>query len=327
MKKIALSVLVAALGTSLAAAANAETFPNAPITIVVPMAAGGPTDTAARAIQQAMGAALGQSVVIENKAGAAGLIAMNAVRRASPDGYTLGVASATTHAIAPNIYIEAPYDSVSDFSFIGGLINAPGVLVVERSMTPNCEMKVFLDNIKANPEKYSYGSAGVGALSHLNGARFLDATGTNMLHVPYRGLSNAMNDLYAGQIHAVFDNVSSAMTHIKNGKVCALAVQAPQRLESLPDVPTYAELGLEELNKPTWYGLVAPAGMPKARIDALNNALNKALESPEVTALYERQGVEAAAGSAEDFAKKVASERQMWADTTARMNFQKFSVK
>jgi len=327
MKKLALSIFISALGTGLTGTALADAFPTAPITVVVPMAAGGPTDTAARAIQQAMGEALGQSVVIENKAGAAGLIAMNAVRRAAPDGYTLGVASATTHAIAPNIYTEAPYDSVKDFSFIGGLINAPGVLVVEQSMAPNCEMKAFLEKVKASPEKYSYGSAGVGALSHLNGARFLDATGTSMLHVPYRGLSNAMNDLYAGQIHAVFDNVSSAMTHIKNGKVCALAVQAPKRLDSLPDVPTYAELGLEELNKPTWYGLVAPAGMPKERVEALNKALNKALASAEVTALYERQGVEADTGTADDFAKKVASERQMWADTTARMNFQKFSVK
>lgn len=327
MKKIASTILVTVLGTSLMAVAQADTFPNAPITVLVPMAAGGPTDTAARAIQQAMGAALGQSIVIENKAGAAGLIAMNAVRRATPDGYTLGVASATTHAIAPNIYTEAPYDSVKDFSFIGGLINAPGVLVVDRSMAPNCELKEFVEKLKADPEKYSYGSAGVGALSHLNGARFLDATKTKMLHVPYRGLSNAMNDLYAGQVHAVFDNVSSAMTHIQNGKVCALAVQSPKRLESLPTVPTYSELGLEELNKPTWYGLVAPAGMPKERIEALNNALNKALASPDVIALYERQGVEAASGTSDDFAKKVASERQMWEDTTARMKFEKFSVK
>ncbi|MVW70750.1 tripartite tricarboxylate transporter substrate binding protein [Bordetella sp. 15P40C-2] len=327
MKKTTLTVLLAALGAGQITPAVAESFPNAPITVVVPMAAGGPTDTAARAIQQAMGAALGQSVVIENKAGAAGLIAMNFVRRATPDGYTLGVASATTHAIAPNIYTESPYDSVKDFTFIGGLITAPGVLVVDKAVAPNCEMKAFLETLKASPEKYSYGSAGVGSLSHLNGARFLQATGTNMLHVPYRGLSNAMNDLYAGQVHAVFDNVSSAMTHIKSGKVCALAVQAPKRLESLPDVPTYAELNMEELNKPTWYGLVGPAGIPKERVEALNQALNKALASPEVVTLYERQGVAAAPGSADDFAKKVASERQMWADTTAEMNFEKFSVK
>ncbi|MBX6318443.1 tripartite tricarboxylate transporter substrate binding protein [Pigmentiphaga sp.] len=327
MKKTALAVLFGAMSAGGVGAAGAETFPSAPITIVVPMAAGGPTDTAARAIQQAMGGALGQAVVIENKAGAAGLIAMNFVRRSVPDGYKLGVASATTHAIAPNIYTEAPYDSVKDFTFIGGLITAPGVLLVEKSVAPNCAMTAFLERLRASPDKYSYGSAGVGSLSHLNGARFLQATGTSMLHVPYRGLSNAMNDLYAGQVQAVFDNVSTAMTHIKSGKVCALAVQAPKRLESLLDVPTYAELGLPELNKPTWYGLVGPSGIPKDRVEALNRALNKALASPEVIALYERQGVVASPGSAEDFAKKVESERKMWADTIAKMNFEKFSLK
>ncbi len=321
------TTLCLSLGIAHGVHAQEAAFPSGPITIVVPMAAGGPTDTAARAIQQAMSEALGQSVVIENKAGAAGLIAMNFVRRSKADGYTLGIASATTHAIAPNIYTKPPYDSVKEFSFVGGLVVAPGVLVVSPAVAPNCDMPTFLKNLKSHPEKYSYGSAGTGSLSHLNGARFLDITGTNMLHVPYRGLSNAMNDMYSGQVHAVFDNVSSAMSAIKSGRVCALAVQAPKRLDELPQVPTYGELGLPELNKPTWYGIVGPADMPKARVEALNKALNKALATVEVGAIYDRQGVKAAPGSAQDFAHKVASERQMWAETTQRMNFEKLTVK
>jgi tripartite-type tricarboxylate transporter receptor subunit TctC len=168
-----------------------------------------------------------------------------------------------------------------------------------------------------------FGSAGTGSLAHLTGLRFMYETKTDMLHVPYKGLAPAMNDLYSGQVNAIFDNVSSALTHIKSGKVCALAVQAPARLAALPDVPTYQELGFPTLNRPTWYGLVAPANTPRPVIEKLNNALNAALAAPEVRSAFARMGVTPAPSTPEEFSEQIRQEIGMWKETTEKMKFEK----
>lgn len=317
--------IASALGACLAfgASAHAAGYPERQVTLVIPMAAGGPTDTIARAVQVSMSKTLKQPLVIDNRAGAAGMIGIGMVRRAPADGYTLAVASATTHAIATNIYEKIAYDPVKDFTPVGGLVSAPGVLIASRKAAPDCRFQAFLENLQKAPGKMQYGSAGTGSLSHLSGAVFLASTKTDMLHVPYKGLASAMNDLYAGQIDAAFDNVSSALSHILRGKLCALAVQAPARLASLPDVPTFKELGYPELSRPTWYGLVAPAHTPRAVVDTLNKALNQALASPEVRESFARLGVAPAPTTPEQFSAQIQGEIAVWRDVTERMRFEK----
>ena len=316
---------VAALAgmTAYGVPAAAADFPDRQVTLVVPMAAGGPTDTVARMVQIKMGEKLGHPVVIDNRAGASGNIGINAVRRSPADGYMLSVASATTHAIAVNVYEKVAYDPIKDFVPVGGIVVAPGVLITSPEAAPGCKMSAFLDKLRATPGKMQFGSAGTGSLSHMSGARFLAATRTEMLHVPYKGLSAAMNDMYAGQIDAAFDNVSSALSHIKSGKVCALAVQSPERLSVLPDVPTYKELGYPELNKPTWYGIVAPANTPRPVVEKLNQALNYALASQDVRTAFDSLGVTPSPTTPDEFAKQIKDEIALWKDTTERMNFQK----
>jgi tripartite-type tricarboxylate transporter receptor subunit TctC len=318
---------IAMVGASLmfTTQANGADFPDHSVDVVIPMAAGGPTDIVGRVIQKKMGEALGEPVVIENRAGAAGMIGVGIVRRSAPDGYMLVMASSTTHAIAVNVYKKIPYDPIKDFTAIGGIVVAPGVLITSHKAAPGCTMAAFIANLKKEPGKMQFGSSGTGSLAHMSGMRFLYATHTSMLHVPYKGLSGAMTDLYSGQIDAAFDNVSSALPHIKSGKLCALAVQAPSRLAVLPDVPTYAELGFPQLNTPTWYGMVGPAGMPPAVVTKLNKALNYALASPEVKATFDRLGLTAWPTTPDGFATTVKTEIAQWKLTTEQIKFQKIS--
>lgn len=305
------------------ALASGPAFPDRPVTVVVPMAAGGPTDIIARTVQVRMGEKLGQPVVIDNKAGAAGAIAISTVKRAPPDGYMLTVASATTHAVAVNVYEKVTYDPVKDFTPIGNMVIAPGVLVTSQKAAPGCKFDAFLANLRKAPGSMQFGSAGTGSLSHLSGVRFLQATKTDMLHVPYKGLSSAMNDMQSGQIDAAFDNVSSALPRILGGGICALAVQSEQRLAVLPNVPTYKELGYAGLNKPTWYGLVAPANTSKETIAKLNGALNAALASPDVRATFDRLGVTPAPTTPEEFAEQIQRELALWKQVTEQIKFEK----
>lgn len=311
-----------ALGISAAHAA----YPERPITVIVPFAAGGPTDVVGRVMATAMSKELGQSVVVENRTGAGGMIGIDAIRRAPADGYTVGIAPASTHGVAPNIYTKISFDPVADFEPIGQLVQAPGVLIASPVSFPDCKLPVVLEKLKAQPGKFSYGSAGVGALSHMTGEQFQVVTGTSMLHVPYRGLGPAMTDLYGGQINMLFDNVSSAMPHIQSGKVCALAVQSEKRLATLPDVPTYAELGLPDMNSPTWFGLIAPKGVTPEVVDRLNAALNKALNSDDVRATYAQLGVVPYPTTPGQFQQTIRNEIARWKDITEKSGFQKLSL-
>lgn len=323
LKNKMLKTLLGTALLALAGAANASAYPEAPITMIVPFAAGGPTDVIARVIGKGLQDQLGQSVVVENKSGAGGRLGVSQLKTAKPDGYTVGVATASTQGVAPNIYSKLNYDPLTDYRAVGQIVVAPGVLVANKEAVPDCKMQTFLDLLKASPGSRSFGSAGIGALSHMSGEQFLAVTRTEMLHVPYKGLGPAMSDLYGGRIDALFDNVSSAMSHIQGGKVCALAVQSEKRLAALPDVPTYAELGLAELNTPTWYGVLVPAGTPDDVVKKLNTALNAALGTPAIKESFDRLGVQPAPVSPEEFARVQEREVALWRDIVAKANLKK----
>lgn len=322
LKGLTIAVSGAVLALS-AQASSAQSFPEHPVTLSVPFATGGPTDTLARVIARGLERHLGQPVIVDNKPGAGGRLGVESLKRAKADGYTVGVATASTQGVAPNLYNELTYDPTEDFRGVGQIVVAPGVMIANKDSVPNCDMKQFIERLKNAPGEFTFGSSGIGGLAHVTGEQFLAVTGTDMLHVPYKGLGPAMQGLYGGQVDVVFDNVSSSSQHIKSGRVCALAVQSDERLTSLPDVPTYKEFGLEAMNTPTWYGLIVPAATPGDVVAALNKALNKALADEDIAANFESMGVKPSPTSPEEFDEVQANEIRHWAEIFKISNFEK----
>jgi len=321
--KTVIRLALAALATMAASVSAQERYPDRPVTLIVPFAAGGPTDVIARVIAKGMQEQLQTAIVVENRSGAAGRLGVELLKKAKPDGYTIGMATASTQGVAPNLYRKLEYDPLQDFKAVGQVVTAPGVLIVNKNALPDCAMASFLDLLRAAPGRYAFGSSGQGGLSHMSGEQFLVVTGLSMLHVPYRGLGPAMNDLYSGQITALFDNVSTATPHIQSGRLCALAVQANQRLASLPDIPTYAELGLAQLNDPTWYGILAPRDTPEHIVVTLNRALNAALQTDDIRATFERLGVTPSPVTPAAFMQVQAREVAKWRDVVAKAGMKK----
>ncbi|MBR8654503.1 tripartite tricarboxylate transporter substrate binding protein BugE [Achromobacter sp. Marseille-Q0513] len=278
--KAALAAALAGLCLSSAAVA-ADAYPSKPIRLIVPFAAGGTTDIVARIVSEGLTRELGQAVVVENRGGGGGSIGADALVRSTPDGYTLGVATVSTMATNPATNPQNPYDPIKDFTPITNLVNVPNVLTVNPSV-PAKTLAEFITLLKNNPGKYSYASSGTGGISHLDGELFKSLTGTDMVHVPYRGSGPALNDVIAGQVNAQFDNLPSSMPHIQAGKLRALAIEAPKRLPSLPDVPNFAEAGLPQMDNMAWYGLVAPAGTPQAVVARTPAAAVKVLKDPKI---------------------------------------------
>jgi len=314
-----------ALAAALAGAApgaQADGYPDKPIRLVVPYAVGGTTDIIARVVGNAMGQALGQSVVVENRPGAGGGIGSAYAARQPADGYTLVMAVESSHAVNPNVYTSTQYDPLKDFAPISNLADVPNVLVVNPAL-PAADFPAFLALLKSAPGKYAYGSSGNGGLSNMNGELFMNATGTRMLHVPYKGLGPALNDLVAGQVQAVFDNIPSSYPLIQAGRIRPLAVAARQRLAVLPDVPTYDELGLPVMNQPSWFGLAAPAGTPAPVLDRLNAAVRKALADPQTAAAIEKQGAIPSPMSREEFAGLMSRSYAHWGKVVSDIGFQK----
>lgn len=270
-----------ALSSTLMAAAWTRAHANAgkPIRLVVPFAPGGATDITARAVGEQLSQELGQPVIVDNKAGAGGSIGMAEVARAAPDGLTLGVATLSTHGVNPAVYKKLSYDPVNSFAPVAELVKAPGVLVVSSKLGVK-DFGAFLKLAKAQPGKLMYASPGNGTIGHMWAELFKSSTSTFMLHVPYRGAAPALNDILAGQVDAYFDQVASSLPHIQAGKIQALAVSWPTRLDVLPQVPTFAELGLANNNVPSWFGLVAPAGTPEAEVSRLHAGVVKSLKAP-----------------------------------------------
>src|SRR3982751_5458958 len=273
--------LLAGLAAALfAAAAAAQEYPSRTITIVVPFAAGGPTDTVARLIGQSMGKTLGQTVIVKNTAGAGGTIGVEKVAKAKPDGYTLllmhiGIST------SPSLYRNLRYDPIKELDPIGLIPDVPMTIVANKDFPPK-DMKELIDYVRANKDKVTYANAGVGAASHLCGMLLMSAIQTDVTTVPYKGTGPAMTDLMGGQVDFMCDQTTNTTPQIKGGKVKAYAVTTKQRLKSLPDVPTADEAGLKGFEVTVWHGVWAPKGTPKPIIERLEKALQEALKDPNV---------------------------------------------
>jgi tripartite-type tricarboxylate transporter receptor subunit TctC len=264
-------------------------YPNKPVRLVIGFAPGGGLDFTARALQPGLEAALGQSLVIDYKPGAGGVIAATELTRAAPDGYTLLVANTGPFAIAPYLRTKMPYDPVKDFSYIGQISEAAYV-VATRADHPARDLKQFVDWARANAGKASFASSGIGASTHLNGELFNSAAGLDLLHVPYKGSGPAVTDLIAGQVQLLIDAGTVLLPHIKSGKLKALAVTGSRRDPALPDVPTAIEQGLKGLESSGFQGLVGPAGLPREVVDRLAAELRKLQAQPELKARFAAAG-------------------------------------
>ncbi|WP_272970912.1 tripartite tricarboxylate transporter substrate binding protein BugE [Comamonas terrigena] len=300
------SVAAAAALSALAPAVFAAdaVYPSRPIRLIVPFGAGGSTDMVARLLAEKMGPILGQAVVIENKGGAGGSIGASEIAKSAPDGYTIGMATVSTHGANPAIMTKLPYDARKDFAPITNVMSVPSVFVVHPSV-PAKTMKEFIALAKAHPGKYTFASPGTGSLGHANIENFMNLAGIELLHIPYKGAGQALTDALGGQVNAMTDNLPSSLSNIQAGKLRPLAVLAFKRAEVLPDVPTYTELGYAQMGDGGWFGLVAPAGTPKAVIAKLNAAAHKAMQDPAYLAKQKEISGEGMANTPEQFAKQI----------------------
>lgn len=300
----------AALLCAGAAAAAQAAWPERPITLVVPTAPGGGNDTLARVVGEKMGAALGQPVIVVNKAGAQGAIASEYVAQSTPDGYTIMLGYIATHGINPALQ-HLRYDPVRDFQPIGMMASSPTLLVVSSSAHID-SVDALIAQARKDPESLSYASAGLGTAPHVAAELFKLRTGIEMLHVPYKGSAPAMTDTLAGVTQVMFPSLFSAYPHLASGKVKALALAGDRRAEALKDVPTLAELGVPDVSVPQWYALFAPAGTDAAIVARLNAALNTALRDPGVIDKFREQGAETQSGTPQELGSFVQAEVARW---------------
>ena len=281
--KTLLAAAVAA--TTLALSAQAQTFPDRPIKIIVPFGPGGFTDVAARILQKELAPAIGQSVIIENKPGAGSTIGTAEVSKAKPDGHTLVMIS-TAHVISPHLYKQMPYDALRDFSPIMKIAEGPYVLVVHPSLAVK-NVSELIALARSQPGKIDYASSGNGSAQHLVGALFTTMAGANLTHVPYKGSSQAMNDLIGGQVKVSFVGVPNALPNLASGKLKALGVSTGKRYSEMPDVPTIAEAGVAGYDATIWLGLLAPPGTPREIVQKLNADITRILSTPEARKLMQ----------------------------------------
>lgn len=314
MNKRHFLTIVAAAALAATGSANAQAaFPDKPIKLIVPFAPGGSTDLAARLVAEFAGRELGQSIVVENKAGAGGSLGMEFVAKSKADGYTLGMATVSTHGSNPAVYgSKLRYDPMKDFAPITNVATTPSVFAVNPKVAAKT-MKEFLAYAQANPKKISFASPGMGSLGHANIEHFMHLAKFEMTHVPYKGAGQAMNDALGGQVDAITDNLPSALPHIKSGKLRALAVLSEKRSPALPDVPTYAELGFPAMGGGGWFGVVAPAGTPQPIVAKLNAAIHKAMKHPEFIKKMDESGASLIPGTPQDFAKQIQQAMERYA--------------
>ena len=297
----------AAALVAVAGPAFAQGYPNKPVELSVPFAPGGTTDIVARVVADPLGKVLGQPVVVINRAGGGGIVGAAETARSAPDGYKLGVATVSSTAANPAINPKTPYNPITDFTPIINLAATPNVIAVNPNF-PAKDYKTFLAVLKANPGKYSYASSGTCGFGHMLGEQFKVSTKTFMVHIPYRGAGPALNDVLAGQVPIMVDNLPSSMPYIKAGKLRPIVVAWNKRVEGLPNVPTFGEMGLKEPNDPAWYGLVAPAGTPDDVIAKLNGAVVKALQDKGFVDRLQAAGAEPSGNTPAQHAAEIKKE-------------------
>jgi tripartite-type tricarboxylate transporter receptor subunit TctC len=300
----------ATLAAALPRFAIAQAWPTKPIRYIVPVAAGGGNDMIARVVGERWGAALGQTFVIENQSGGGGVLACQATMRAAPDGYTLMQGYVATHGTTPATR-RVNYDAVKDFTPIGMIGATPNVLAVNTNV-PAKTVQEFIDYLKASGDKVSYGSAGAGSLTHLTMELFKQETGVQMVHVPYRGIAPAINDVLGNQTQAMFPGLAAALPHIRSGRMRALAVTGTQRSAQLKDVPTMEEVGFKGFDAMQWYGSVGPAGIPADVVKRLNDTQVAVLKAPDLAEKLASEAVDPWPMTPEQFGQYIRAEVQRW---------------
>ena len=293
-------------------------YPNRPLKLVVPFPPAGATDIVGRIVAQKLSERLGQPVVVENKPGAGGSIGSDLVAKSAADGYTLLMATTSTHSIGPSLQ-KLPYDPIKDFAPITHVANVPNVLVVSPQL-PVASVNELVAYAKARPGQLNYASSGIGTIVHLNSEFFLLITGVEMVHVPYKGTALAIPDVANGSIAMLFDSLASVMPHVRSAKVKPLAVNADRRANLLPEVPTLAEAGLAAFDRYTWFGMFAPAGTPREAVARVQVEVVASLKAPDLLERFTQVGAEPVGSTPEQFVERIRSDTARWAEVIKAAN-------